>query len=189
MLIACSYSQSSYNLSKEDYVIINVFLEQIEPFAYLNLSIKNGGPSDSTLLLGGYEKKVKLYNSFRNLCLQSLDKNEPLKYETNVSCSTADKLKVYDSLFTDKELNYFSKLMLKSEKAEISIEPKKILIPTISPIKEDVKGSDLVLKIYAIYYSKDRNKVLINYSISGRNLFHVLKKENGWWKNIINFDA
>lgn len=46
-----------------------------------------------------------------------------------------------------------------------------------------------VLRIYGIFYNKNRTKVLIKYSINNKVLYQVLKKENKWWKNIINFDT
>ena len=182
-----SQNKKKDNLTEEDYVIINVFLEQIELHTYLDLNIKHR--IDSTSFIIGYQRKVKIYESFRNLCTKNLSRNKKLNYTTNFSCSTAEEFKIYKDLFSKAELKSYSKQLASDIDFHFLIEPKQILIPNIEPIegKTTIRNNGEILKIYGIFYNKNRVKVLIKYSINNKTLYQVLKKEEKWWKNIINF--
>lgn len=189
ILTSCSYSQSNNNLSNEDYVVLNVFLEQTTSFTYLDLSIKNSkNESDSLTLINAYNRKLKLYHSFNNLCLKNLETNDTLNYETNLSCSIAEKFKIYENLFSKEEWLTFSNLLSKGKKKSFLIDSEKLQISTIKPLTKEAKSNDEIIKIYTICYNKEKNKALIKYSINNRHLYSVLRKENGWWKSVINFD-
>lgn len=181
--LSCCYSQTQNDPSADDYLVINVFLEQLEPFIHLNLSIANENKSDYESFEMAYERKRRMYNSFRNLCRKNLDK-EVLDYDTNLSCSIAEKFKVYENLFSKNDLLYLKNTMKNNQK--FSLDSSKILIPNIQYLENSSPKKTLV--IHSLFYNEEKNKVLIKYSLNKKNLYHVLKKENGWWKNIINFD-
>lgn len=185
VLASCGYSQSSYNFSKEDYVVLNVFLEQ-KPHFYLDSSVKSRNNSDSILFVKAYENKVNLYNSFKKSCSDKLNESKTLDYETNSLCSLADTFKVYEHLFSKNEIIYFSSALQRNE-GNYVIDYDSILVSDIRPKEQKVDRENLSIKIDGIFYNHEKNKVVIKYWINERSLFHVLKKENGWWKNITNF--
>lgn len=188
ILTTCSYSQTSEHLTKEDYVILNVFLEQIAPSTHLDLLIINKNPSDSLSFINAYNKKIKLYNSLNNLCLENLKKNETLNYETNFSCSTAEKFKIYNNLFSEKELLTFNKILSSNKEKIFLIDFEKIQVSNIKPLKNDTQRNVDILRINKFCYNETKNKVVVKYSINNRHLYHVLEKKEGWWKNLINFE-
>lgn len=177
------------DLTEEDYLIINIFLGNFKSYTYLDLKINHD--SDSNSFLAGYQKKVKLYESFRKSCEEKLSNTQKLNYETNFLCSIAEELKVYKKLFSKDELEQYSNQLASKNIFNFLIDYKQILIPNIEPIKEKttIDKKMKILKIYGIYYNKNRTKVLIKYSFNNKVLYQVLKKENNWWKNIINFDT
>lgn len=182
-----SYSQKDDNLTREDYLVLNVFLDQ-NPNTYLDLSLKRKSNSDSVSFITAYKKKLKLYNSLKNSCLEKLNEDKILDFETNFTCSVAETFKVYENLFSKDELMFFSSELNKKGEINYKIEYDSILVSDVKPLEKRTREDDSIIKIDGIYYNNERNKILIKYSINRRTLFHVLRKENGWWKNIINFD-
>jgi len=175
------------SLSMEEYVIVNVFLQRFESMVYLNSTIEPIPDSESFNI--GYRKKVKLYSSFKNLCKDHLKNKKALDYETNLACSMAETLSVYEHLFTKKELSQFQEQLQNQKKAK-TINPNRIEPISVKLVTEKsiLPENGKVISIHGIYFNKKNNKVLIKYSYNDKTLYHVLKRENGWWRNIINFD-
>jgi hypothetical protein len=192
--VSCTNKYSSKykdkdDLTGEDHIIINVFLEKFKSYTYLDLGIKHH--SDSNSFLVSYQKKVKIYESFRKLCKENLSSTQKLNYETNFSCSSAEEFKIYKNLFSKDELEQYNNQLASKNVFNFLIDYKQILIPNIEPIMEKmpIDKKIKILKIYGIFYNNNRTKVLIKYSFNNKVLYQVLKKENNWWKNIINFDT
>ena len=182
------FQNDKNKLSEEDYVIINVFLEQFEPYIYLDLSIEK--LIDSNLFANSYQRKIEMYESFEKLCQKNILDSEELDYETNFSCSIAESYKVYKDLFSEEELKLYSYQLSHQSNHSILINFEKILVSNIKPAntKNIENNKQKILKIHGIYYNQENTKVIIEYSLRNKILYHVLKKENNTlWKNIINF--
>ncbi|MHA7832514.1 MAG: hypothetical protein ACX93O_15570 [Flagellimonas sp.] len=180
-------TQGLESLSTEEYVIVNVFLQGFESIVYLKSIIEPIPDSKSFNI--GYGKKVKLYTSFKNLCNDHLKNKKVLDYETNLACSMAETLSVYEHLFTKKELSHFQE-QLQNQKQPKNIDPNRIEQINVKLVTEKsiLPKKGKLISIHGIYPNKKNNKVLIKYSYNDKILYQVLRRENGWWKNIINFE-
>jgi hypothetical protein len=181
-------NESKTELTSEDYLIINVFLSQFKT-AYLDLSINS--ISESKSFIAGYEKKVKLFESFEKSCNDGLSSHKELNYKVNFYCSLEYKYRVYKNLFSKQELDFYKNEIENNSKSDYTIDYERILISSIKPfsLEKNINADNLIIKINGIYHNKNKTKVLIKYSIGKKRLYHLIKKENNWWRNIVNFDS
>lgn len=186
VIVSFSYSQAEKKLSNEDYLILNVFLEQ-QKFVHLDLSIINTNKSDSTFFLNSYNRDLQLYNSFKDGCIEQLREKDTLDYDTNFLCSLAKTFESHKNLFSQEELVFYSSALQKGKNITYTIDFDKILIPTIFPLTKEIGNDKNRIKIHGLYYNDSRDKVLIKYAFNQKHLFHVIKKEDGWWRSIGNF--
>lgn len=184
-----SFKSNKTELTNEDYLIINVFLSNFKS-AYLDLSINNNNP-ESKSFIAGYKKKVNLFESFEKLCKDGLSNNKNLDYEVNSYCSTAEKYKVYENLFSEQELEFYKYEIENDRKSNYTIDYNRILISSIKSFsfEKNIKPEKLLIKINGLYRNKSKTKVLIKYSIGKKRLYHVIIKDNNWWRNVVNFDS
>ena len=128
-------NESKTELTSEDYLIINVFLSQFKT-AYLDLSINSVPESKS--FTTGYQKKVKLFESFEKLCNDGLSNNKELDYTVNFYCSLGDKYRVYKNLFSKQELDFYKNEIENNSKSYI-INYDRIIISNIKPLNHEKK--------------------------------------------------
>ena len=129
-IMGCGAQNTKSELNNEDYVVLNLFLEKFDEYAYLDLTIEN---IYDTSLVESYNRKLKLYNSLRSLCHKKISEKKELTYEINSICLTADTFKVYENLFTKNEIKDFEK-QLKNETMNYNIDFKNIEVEKIKPL-------------------------------------------------------
>jgi len=201
MCFSCKAQNEINNtiVNNKDYEVINVFFNNTTKYCYLDKKVfKKSFPKS---IASNYKQQKRLFKTADSICNFSKD-----TLNLKVFCPLADSFRKYKDVFSDKELKYLENQYQYDFKEFDVIDFTKIESPFVLKHSNDYEnhaskqGSALQheekynehpsISIYGIYYTKDKQTVIIYYKINksaigGIFKSHVFKKQkNIWWKPI-----
>lgn len=188
------------DLSVTDYSVLGRFLEQAEPYTYVDNHFFD--ENMITRFIGKYEYHINFQRNADSICRLSEDMEKKKFY-----CPLADKFAYLEGLLDENDLDYLednynqpgqaqtmkidsiitdNRLKRHSESYYQNIDYEKNLLR--------IETSEFPsIRIQNLYYTKDRSVAIIAYSIfsnsiKAENNFFILKNiDDIWWKPLGSF--
>ena len=179
--------------------ILKVFLSSMPPQLYLDKNFS--GRNFIKYFNSKYRKHLNSFKKADSICKNSNEINV-----RKISCPLADSFKMYDTLLSEKDLDYLS-THYKKDIADETIDLEKLIENSRMQkhseefykrnydeyFDEQDKTEFPSIRIENLYFNEEKNIAIIAYSIalsakdSNLNFFILTKKMNLWWKPEGNF--
>lgn len=191
---SCKSQEKADLLNKEDYEIINIFLENMEEYSFLDVNFLNRSFSSS--FTNKFRYQNKFYRNADSICKTSKDTVKIKFY-----CPIADNLKRHYNVLNDNDLDYLLNNYKNSGRI-IQMDLTEILRTDFNKHSEKYYSNVIYdkfsknqvvnefpsIRISNIYYNKDKDVAVVAYQIVtsitniDTNYFILKKVRDVWWK-------